>query len=54
MIPAPLEQVHIPGLTYRPLDDIELSANLMLISRGQEPSAAVKAFIVAATQYSVG
>ena len=45
LIPAPLEQVHIPGLTYRPLDDIELSANLMLISRGQEPSAAVKAFI---------
>ena len=54
LIPAPLEQVHIPGLTYRPLDDIELSANLMLISRGQEPSAAVKAFIVAATQYSAG
>ena len=45
LIPAPLEQVHIPGLTYRPLDDIELSANLMLISRGLEPSAAVKAFI---------
>lgn len=45
LIPAPLEQVHIPGLTYRPLDDIELSANLVLISRGQEPSAAVKAFI---------
>lgn len=54
LIPAPLEQVHIPGLTYRPLDDIELSANLMLISREQEPSEAVKAFIVAVTQYSAG
>lgn len=45
LIPAPLQQVHIPGLTYRPLDDIELNANLMLVSRTQESSAAVKAFI---------
>lgn len=50
LIPAPLQQVHIPGLSYRPLDDIELSANLMLISREHESSAAVKVFIRGATE----
>lgn len=49
LIPAPLQQVHIPGLTYRPLDDIGLSANLMLMSRVQESSAAVKMLIQEAT-----
>lgn len=50
LIPAPLQQVHILGLSYRPLDDIELSANLMLISREHESSAAVKVFIRGATE----
>lgn len=45
MIPAPLQQVHIPGLVYRPLNEPNLTANLVLISREQESSASVKAYL---------
>lgn len=45
LIPAPLRQVQIPGLVYRPLNAPDLSANLVLISRAQETNAAVKAYL---------
>lgn len=45
LIPAPLRQVHIPGLVYRPLNEPDLTANLLLISRRQEPGAAVNAYL---------
>lgn len=45
LVPAPLQQVHIPGLVYRPLNEPDLSANLVLISRRHEPSETVKAFL---------
>ncbi|MDR2263695.1 LysR substrate-binding domain-containing protein [Enterobacter soli] len=45
LIPAPLQQVHIPGLVYRRLNEPELTANLVIISREQEPSEAVKAYL---------
>jgi DNA-binding transcriptional LysR family regulator len=45
LVPAPLAQVAIPGVVYRVLDEPQLSANLMLVSRKDEPSAAVNAYI---------
>lgn len=45
LIPAPLQQVHIPGLVYRRLNEPELTANLVIISREHEPSEAVKAYL---------
>jgi len=45
MVPAPLAQVAIPGVVYRVLDSKELSANLMMVSRKDEPSAAVMAYL---------
>lgn len=48
LVPAPLQQVNIPGLTYRHLDAAELSANLVLIYRADEPAAAVSAYLARA------
>jgi len=45
LIPAPLQQVHIPGLVYRPLKEADLTANLVLIGRAQETRASVKAYL---------
>lgn len=45
LVPAPLAQVAIPGVVYRALDTKELSANLMRVSRKDEPSAAVLAYL---------
>jgi len=45
LVPAPLRQVSVPGLTYRELIAPELTANLMVISRKAESSAAVKAWL---------
>ncbi|MCU6668737.1 LysR substrate-binding domain-containing protein [Enterobacteriaceae bacterium H4N4] len=44
LIPAPLQQVHIPGLVYRPLKEAEFTANLVMIGRAQEASATVNAY----------
>ena len=44
-LPAPLQQVHIPGLVYRRLIEPNLTANLVLISREQETSESVKAYL---------
>lgn len=49
LIPAPLQQVHIPGLVYRPLNEPDLTANLVMISRAQEASATVKAYLALTT-----
>lgn len=45
LVPEPLRHVSIPGLVYRPLDATELSANLMLLSRQNENTGAVNAFL---------
>ncbi|WP_310607582.1 LysR substrate-binding domain-containing protein [Buttiauxella brennerae] len=45
LVPAPLAQVAIPGVVYRVLDSKELAANLMMVSRKEEPSAAVIAYL---------
>ncbi|POT59921.1 LysR family transcriptional regulator [Citrobacter amalonaticus] len=50
LIPAPLQQVHIPGLVYRRLNEPDLTANLVLISRSQEPGETVKAYLGLVTQ----
>lgn len=44
-IPAPLQQVAIPGLVYRRLNEPDLTANLVIVSRKHEPSEAVKAYL---------
>lgn len=48
LIPAPLQQVNIPGLVYRSLKAQELTANLVMISRMQEPGNAVTAYLAMA------
>ncbi len=45
LVPEPLRHVSIPGLVYRPLDATELSASLMLLSRQNENTGAVNAFL---------
>lgn len=45
LVPKPLQQVCIPGLTYRALNAPEITANLMLVSRLHESSAAVNAWL---------
>lgn len=48
LVPEPLEQVHIPGLVYCVLDEPELAANLMLVSRTGETNGAACAFLALA------
>jgi len=52
LVPVPLRQVTIPGLVYRRLDDADLNANLMLVSRAQEPNAAAAAYLALSSQPS--
>ncbi|MFK3703901.1 DNA-binding transcriptional LysR family regulator [Raoultella sp. BIGb0138] len=49
LIPAPLQQVSIPGLVYRRLDAPEVMANLVIIGRAEEPGNAVTAWLELAT-----
>lgn len=53
MVPAPLMQVTIPGLTYRTFDDMEPHTDLLLISRVNETGGAVRAFLRVAHQGGV-
>jgi DNA-binding transcriptional LysR family regulator len=53
MVPAPLMQVIIPGLTYRTFDDVEPHTDLLLISRVNEIGGAVRAFLRVAHQGGV-
>lgn len=48
LIPEPLAQVPIPGLVYRVLDEPELAANLMLVSRTGETNGVACAFLALA------
>lgn len=48
MVPAPLQQVSVPGLHYCRLNAPELTANLMLIGRREEKNAAVSAWLTRA------
>jgi DNA-binding transcriptional LysR family regulator len=50
LVPAPLQQVNIPGLVYRRLNAPALTANLLMISRDTETSGAVNAFLSLAAQ----
>lgn len=50
LVPAPLQQVNIPGLVYRRLNAPAFTANLLLISRDEETSGAVNAFLLLARQ----
>lgn len=45
LVPEPLAQMAIPGLVYKILNEPELSANLMLLSRSDETNGAVCAFL---------
>lgn len=45
LVPAPLAQVVIPGVVYRILATKELVANLMMVSRKDESSPAVLAYL---------
>lgn len=53
MVPAPMTQVNIPGLTYRTFDDVEPQTDLLLISRVNETGGAVRAFLRVAHQGAV-
>lgn len=50
LVPAPLQQVSVPGLRYCRLNAPALTANLMLIGRKDEKSAAVRTWLERATQ----
>jgi DNA-binding transcriptional LysR family regulator len=45
LVPASLETVNIPNIAYRPLADFSAHWELVLVSRRNEPSAAVQRFI---------
>lgn len=45
LVPAPIAQVTLPGVVYRPLDLPGLTVDLMRISREDEGSGAVRAFL---------
>lgn len=45
LVPAPLAKMALPGVVYRVLDTAELSANLMMVNRRDESSAAVLAYL---------
>ncbi len=50
LVPASLNTVMIPYLTYRPLAEKEISADLQLVSRANETNGAVLAFLKTALQ----
>ena len=45
LVPAPLGQLSIPNITYRPLAGAARPSPLLLLSRAQESSGAVNAFL---------
>lgn len=48
MVPAPLINVSIPNIIYRPLEEPEMAADLVVISRANETNGAVKSFLALA------
>jgi DNA-binding transcriptional LysR family regulator len=54
LVPGYLETLNIPNIAYRPLADFPLRSELVLVSRRNEPSPAVRRFIeIARTSGSV-
>jgi len=45
LVPAPVDAMEIPHLTYRPIAEKEMSADLLLLHRTNETKGSVKAFI---------
>ena len=50
LVPAPIAQIALPGVVYKPLDLPGPSMDLMRISRVDESSGAVRAFLTLARQ----
>lgn len=51
LVPAPWEAVNvIPNLVYRPIAELTLACNLVLLSRGNDASPAIRQFIEMARQ----
>jgi len=48
LVPAPIDQVTIPNLIYRPIVETDMSADLLLFSRANETGGAVLAFLALA------
>jgi DNA-binding transcriptional LysR family regulator len=53
LVPAPLDKVAIPHLTYRPVAETDIVADLLLLSRANETEGAVRAFLALARLRSV-
>ncbi|WP_455925397.1 LysR substrate-binding domain-containing protein [Pseudomonas putida] len=51
LVPTSLMQMRIPGLVYRALEDMPTQGDLLLISRRQETSGAVRAFLAVAREH---
>ncbi len=45
LVPSTFEQVPLPGLLYKPLDNFSLRANMILLHRTQETTGSVKAWL---------
>jgi hypothetical protein len=45
LVPGSLETINIPNIAYRPLADFPVRCDLVLVSRRNEPSPAVRRFI---------
>ena len=51
LVPAPWEAVNvIPNLVYRPIAELTLACNLVLLSRGNDASPAIRQFVEMARQ----
>ena len=45
LVPASLESINIPDIAYRPLTNFSERSDLVLVSRRNEPSPAVRRFV---------
>jgi hypothetical protein len=45
LVPGSLETINIPNVAYRPLADFPMRCDLVLVSRQNEPSPAVRRLI---------
>jgi DNA-binding transcriptional LysR family regulator len=50
LVPASMEAVNFPNLVYRPIAELTLACNLVLLSRGSDASPAIRQFIEMARQ----
>jgi DNA-binding transcriptional LysR family regulator len=50
LVPDPMLQLAIPNLIYKPLKGMPISANLLLVSRREESSGAVNAYLTLARE----